>query len=147
MKVRITFNDTKFKDEDKGFIKKFIDLLQKKYPLKDKVTVKFLGKQIGAMSTGSRTNDSELKILAKDRLNRDIMRTLAHEWVHEYQMSVQGREHGPNIGGKNEDEANAFAGRLVKMFEKEHPDLENKMYENKSLENKLNLLNEQILIT
>ena len=46
------------------------------------------------------------------------MRTLAHEWVHEYQLSVQGRKKGPNIGGKNEDEANAFAGRLVKMFEK-----------------------------
>jgi Fe-Mn family superoxide dismutase len=147
MKVRITFNDTKFEDEDKGFIKKFIKLLQEKYPLKYGVTIMFLGKQIGSMSTGSRTDNSELKILAKDRLNRDIMRTLANEWVHEYQMSVQGREHGPNIGGRNEDEANAFAGRLVKMFEKEHPDLEEKMYESKTIENRVNLLNEQILLT
>ena len=61
MKVRITFNDTKFEDKDKGFIKKFIKLLQEKYPLKDEVTIKFLGKQIGSMSTGSRTNNSELK--------------------------------------------------------------------------------------
>ena len=74
------------------------------------------------------------------------MRTLAHEWVHEHQMSVQGRKQGPNIGGKNEDEANAFAGRLVKMFEKKHPDLEKKMYESNSIKNKLNLISEQIVL-
>jgi Fe-Mn family superoxide dismutase len=146
MKVRVTFSDTKFNKEDKGFINNFIKLLQDNYPLKKDITVMFLGDQIGGMSTGSRNEKSELKVLAKGRLNRDIMRTLAHEWVHEYQMSVQKREHGPNIGGKNEDEANAFAGRLVKMFEKDHPNLEHRMYESKSINNKLNLLNEQILL-
>ena len=127
MEIKIKFNDTKFQKEDKELIDKFINLLQEKYPLKKSITIKFLGEQLGSMSTGSRTNNGELKVLAKNRLNRDIMRTLAHEWVHEYQMSVQGREHGPNIGGKNEDEANAFAGRLVKMFEKQYPDLEKKL--------------------
>jgi Fe-Mn family superoxide dismutase len=146
MKVRVTFSDTKFNKEDKGFINKFIKLLQDNYPLKKDITIMFLGDQIGGMSTGSRNQKSELKVLAKGRLNRDIMRTLAHEWVHEYQMSVQKREHGPNIGGRNEDEANAFAGRLVKMFEKDHPNLEHKMYESKGINNKLNLLNEQILL-
>lgn len=77
-------------------------------------------------------------------MNRDIMRTLAHEWVHEHQMDVLKREKGPDIGGKNEDEANAFAGRLIKMFEKENPDFEPRMYEYKSLENKLNLIKENI---
>ena len=147
MKVRITFNDTKFKKDDKDFINKFIKFLQTQYPLKDDVTIMFLGKQMGGMSTGSRNEKSELKVLAKDRLNRDIMRTLAHEWVHEHQRNVLKRPHGPNIGGKNEDEANAFAGRLVKMFEKKYPDLEPMMYESKSIENKLNLLTEQILLT
>ena len=147
MKVRITFNDTKFKKDDKDFINKFIKFLQTQYPLKDDITIMFLGKQMGGMSTGSRNDKSELKVLAKDRLNRDIMRTLAHEWVHEHQRNVLKRPHGPNIGGKNEDEANAFAGRLVKMFEKKYPDLEPMMYESKSIENKLNLLTEQILLT
>jgi Fe-Mn family superoxide dismutase len=147
MKVKITFNDTKFKKDDKDFINKFIKFLQTQHPLKDDVTIMFLGKQMGNMSTGSRNEKSELKVLAKDRLNRDIMRTLAHEWVHEHQRNVLKRPHGPNIGGKNEDEANAFAGRLVKMFEKKYPDLEPIMYESKSIENKLNLLTEQILLT
>jgi Fe-Mn family superoxide dismutase len=147
MEIKIKFNDTKFQKEDKELIDKFINLLQEKYPLKKSITIKFLGEQLGSMSTGSRTNNGELKVLAKNRLNRDIMRTLAHEWVHEYQMSVQGREHGPNIGGKNEDEANAFAGRLVKMFEKQYPDLEKKLYETKTLSNKISLLEQKLLIS
>jgi len=147
MEVKIIYSDTKFNKEDKGFIHKFIKLLQEKYPLKKQITIKFLGDQIGGMSTGSRTVHGELKVLAKNRLNRDIMRTLAHEWVHEYQMSIQGREKGPDIGGKNEDEANAFAGRLVKMFEKKHPDLEKKMYESKSIKNKLMILEQKILMS
>ena len=146
MKVKVTFSDTKFKDEDKDFINKFIKFLQTKYTLKNDITIHFLGKQMDGMSTGSRNDKSELKVLAKGRLNRDIMRTLAHEWVHEHQRKVLKRPHGPNIGGRNEDEANAFAGRLIKMFEKKYPDLEHLMYESKGINNKLNLLNEQILL-
>ena len=96
------------------------------------------------MSTGSRTNDSELKILVNGRLNRDVIRTLAHEWVHEYQRTILNREHGPDIGGKNEDEANALAGSLIKTFEKKFPKKEEMMYE--SFNKKINLLKEQILI-
>jgi Fe-Mn family superoxide dismutase len=146
MKVRLRFSDTKFNNTDEDFLKNFINFLQKKYPLKKDISIMFLGEQMGGMSTGSRNEKSELKVLAKGRLNRDIMRTLAHEWIHEYQMSVQKREHGPDIGGKNEDEANAFAGRLIKMFEKDNPNLEHKMYESKSIDNRLNLLTEQILL-
>jgi hypothetical protein len=62
-------------------------------------------------------------------MNRDILRTLAHEWIHEYQMTILGRERGPDIGGTNEDEANAFSARLIKMFEKKFPYDEKYMYE------------------
>lgn len=146
MKVSVKFSETKFDKNDKEFINEFIKLLQESYPLKEDVTIIFLGEQMGEMTTGSRNENSELKVLAKGRLNRDIMRTLAHEWVHEHQKTILNRPNGPNIGGKNEDEANAFAGRLVKMFEKKHPDLENKMYESKLFDGKLKLLNEQILL-
>jgi hypothetical protein len=62
-------------------------------------------------------------------MNRDILRTLAHEWVHEYQMDVQKKDMGPDIGGENEDEANAFAGQMMKKFEKKYPHEEDKMYD------------------
>lgn len=144
MKVKVLLSNTKFQKKDEEFINKFIKFLQTQYPLEKNVTIKFLGDREGKMSTGSRTDKSVIKVLAKDRLNRDIMRTLAHEWVHEHQRTVLKREHGPNIGGRNEDEANAFAGQLVKMFEKKYPDLEFLMYESKTFENKINLLTEKI---
>ena len=59
----------------------------------------------------------------------DILKTLSHEWIHEYQRTILGRERGGDIGGQNEDEANAKSGELIKKFEKHHPDDESKMYD------------------
>ena len=145
MKVSIKYENKEIK-KHKDFVDKFINLLQKEYPLKEDLTIAFLNGRKGEMSTGSRRDDHLIKILAKDRLNRDIMRTLAHEWVHEFQMSIQKRKQGPDIGGQNEDEANAFAGQLIKKFEKKYPDLEEIMYENKGVVGKSKLLLEQILL-
>ncbi len=80
------------------------------------------------MSTGSRTDKSTLKVLVKDRLNRDILRTLSHEWQHEYQRTVLNRKKGKDIGGKNEDDANAASGKDVKNFEKNNKKLEDIIY-------------------
>ena len=90
-------------------------LHQKHFPLVDTFKIQFLPKRTGSMTTGSRSEDNLLKVLTKGRMNRDILRTLAHEWVHEYQRAVLNRKHGPDIGGKNEDEANAEAGKLMKI--------------------------------
>ncbi len=46
-------------------------LYEKKYPVKNDVTVLFLGEKTEGMSTGSRNVNSELKILTKGRINRD----------------------------------------------------------------------------
>ncbi len=54
------------------------------------------------------------------------------------------RKKGPNIGGKNEDEANAVSGQDVKKFEKKNKDLENIIY--KKFQNKINKLEEQLNI-
>ena len=144
MKVSIKYENPDIKKR-KDFVTKFISLLQEEYPLKNDLKIMFLDDRKGEMSTGSRRGDHLIKVLAKGRLNRDIMRTLAHEWVHEYQMTILGRDHGPNIGGINEDEANAFAGQIVKKFEKKYPELEELMYEHKGIEGKVSLLSEQIL--
>jgi Fe-Mn family superoxide dismutase len=144
MKVSFQYENKDFKKYS-NFVNKFIKLLQKEFPLKNDVKIFFLNDKKGEMSTGSRMPNNIIKVLVANRLNRDIMRTLAHEWVHEYQMDVQKRKQGPNIGGKNEDEANAFAGRLIKMFEKDNPNLEEMMYEQKGIRGKINLINEEII--
>lgn len=112
-----------------GLYDKFIGFLQQEFPLKNDVTVNFVIERVGHMTTGSRHTNNELYILTKGRINRDILRTLAHEWVHEYQRTILKYGKGPDIGGKNEDMANAEAGSLMKKFEKKYPSLEERMYD------------------
>lgn len=129
MKVKIVHKNSGVDKGNYEFYNKFLKFLQTQFPLKSDITVYFLGDRKGGMTTGSRNDNSELKVLCKNRMTRDILRTLAHEWVHEHQLNVLGREHGPNIGGQNEDEANAYAGQMMKKFEKKYPHEEDKMYD------------------
>ena len=91
MKVNIKHHKCDMSEKDRELMNNFIKFLQKKYPLKDDITIVFTGERYGDMSTGSRTKDSELKIFTKGRLNRDVARTLAHEWTHERQIKLQMR--------------------------------------------------------
>lgn len=129
MKVKVIFNEGSIKENKHKFINNFIKFLYENYPLKNDLVITFVAKRVGRMTTGSRNSKSEIKILAKNRMIRDILRSLAHEWVHEYQINIMGREIGGDIGGINEDEANYIAGRLIKIFEKKYPHQEYIMYE------------------
>ena len=129
MKVTIKHIDSDVPEENYDFFNNFIKYLQKLYPLKHNVTIKFVSERVGNMTTGQRNNNDELLVLSKGRMNRDILRTLAHEWVHEYQRTILNRDKGPDIGGKNEDEANALSGSIIKKYEKKFPKDEKKMYE------------------
>lgn len=129
MEVKIKYRDCDKLVMSHNVITKFIKLLQQKFKLTQNIKIIFLGNKDINMTTGSRTDNGELKILVQNRIIRDVLRTLGHEWVHEYQINELGREKGLDIGGKNEDEANAYSGRLVKQFEKKYP-LERKMVYN-----------------
>jgi hypothetical protein len=129
MKVIITHRNSGIPQKDYKLIDLFLRFLQKQFPLKHDLKVFFLSERTGKMTTGSRTEENEIKVLTKGRIYRDILRTLSHEWVHEYQRDVLKWKHGSDIGGRNEDMSNSEAGALMKMFEKIYPDLEDKMYE------------------
>lgn len=129
MKVIIKHIDSDIPKDNYEFYNEYINYLQRQYPLKKDVTIIFRGNRTGNMTTGVRNDNSEISILSKGRMNRDILRTLTHEWIHEYQRTILGRERGGDIGGQNEDEANAKSGELIKKFEKTHPDDESKMYD------------------
>jgi len=129
MKVSvITTKDGKY-NECKNLYNAFIKFLQKEFPLSNDIKIRFLSDRVGKMTTGSRTDNGILNILVKSRINRDILRTLSHEWVHEYQMTILNRNKGKNIGGKNENEANAESGIIIKKFEKRFPNFEKLMYD------------------
>jgi hypothetical protein len=129
MKVIIKHIDSDIPKDNYDFYNDYINYLQNQYPLKKNVTIIFRGNRTGNMTTGVRNDNSEISVLSKGRMNRDILRTLTHEWIHEYQRTMLGRERGGDIGGQNEDEANAKSGELIKKFEKTHPDDESKMYD------------------
>lgn len=129
MKVTVKHINSGLDKDEISHVDNFIKFLQKELPLKEDVVIEFLGKRKGGMSTGSRSDNKLIKVLSAGRMNRDICRTLAHEWVHEYQLTNLKRKHGPDIGGKNENEANSVAGILIKKFEKSNPDSEDMMYE------------------
>lgn len=128
--MKLTVVHTKSGINKKRFkiFNEFFKLLQDEFPLKEDLKIEFLGERKDKMTTGSRL-PNYIKVLCQKRMTRDIFRTIAHEWVHEYQHTILNREKGPDIGGQNEDEANAFAGQLVKKFEEKFPDFVENMYE------------------
>lgn len=128
MKVTIIHRNSDVPEKFFEFYDTFLKFLQKEFPLKKDITVIFVSKRDGKMTTGKRDGQDRLFVLTKNRLNRDILRTLAHEWVHEYQIRILKRKKGGDIGGTNEDEANSESGSLIKKFEKKYPKLEKLMY-------------------
>jgi hypothetical protein len=52
----------------------------------------------------------------------DILRTVAHEYVH-YKQSIKRVAMNPNPGSPSENEANAKAGEIMRKYGKLHPEL------------------------
>lgn len=130
MKVKIIQKGVKFSAKKNETIKEFVKFLQKKFPLKKDFEIMFLPDRVGKMTTGSRTADDILRILVKKRMLIDVLRTLSHEWIHEYEHQILNWHRGPDIGGKNENFANINSGILMKEFQKQHPELIDILYDN-----------------
>jgi hypothetical protein len=64
-----------------------------------------------------------IKVYAKNRALADVLRSIAHEMTHMMQ-DEQGLINGPvqDAGGFHEDQANAKAGELIKLFAKSSTD-------------------------
>ena len=118
-------NTTKyFSPEQLKLIKDFINLLQQQVSLQKDVYINFDGQRDGQMTTGVRRPGHRIHVLTKDRLLIDVLRTLAHEWTHEYQhqkMGLKDTQKVQDIGGPEENMANVLSGIFVKKFAKNFP--------------------------
>lgn len=125
-------NIRKFFNEDEvQVLKEFLSFMQKETPLNKEVKVEFTDNRPYGMTTGLRIQPHHIYILSKDRLLVDILRTIAHEWLHEYQhqkLSLPEKEKVPNIGGHEENLANIVAGIIFKKFEKENQNFKKIIY-------------------
>ena len=126
-----------FKDINKFFTseqievtKEFVKFLQTQLPLTDDVYITFTGNRDIKMTTGVRMPGHKIYVLANKRLLIDIFRTVAHEWVHEFQhqkMGLKGKVQ--NIGGPVENMANVLSGIFMKKFDKIFPHYSPVIYE------------------
>ena len=111
-------------------VKDFVKYLQTELPLKDNVYITFKGGRDIKMTTGVRRPGSQIFVLADKRLMIDILRTVSHEWVHEFQhqkMGLKGKVQ--NIGGPVVNMANVLSGIFMKKFDKIFPHYSPVIYE------------------
>lgn len=128
MKVNLKYDKNTLTDTKLEVIQNFLNFLNREFQLKKDVDVFLKNYSDSGMTTGS-DNHGVIKVLCKNRMLIDVLRTLAHEWVHEHQYQYERKQTKQDIGGPDEDEANAEAGKLLKIFAKQNPNKEDKMYE------------------
>ena len=109
----------------------FMKFINKELPLHKDIKIELTDIKDSDMTTGVRKKRHNIKVLYKQRMLVDVLRTIGHEWVHEFQHQkglVKGSKKYPNIGGWVENEANALSGAILKKFVKNHKNLEEILY-------------------
>jgi hypothetical protein len=126
MKVRIVNRSKNLSDDRLTVIQSFFKFAQENSPLKQDLQVVMLDVKVGGMTTGSEISGL-IKILVSDRILIDIIRTLSHEWTHEFARQRNVKLQGFNTQSQ-EDFANSEGGLMTRMFEKSHPEYEALLY-------------------
>jgi hypothetical protein len=134
MKVRFKNLKKYFNDEQIETIKTFVQFIQGETSLKKDVQITFVDERTGPMTTGMRIPFHKIKVLASGRMLIDVLRTLSHEWVHEFEHQKLGLKEKikiKDIGGLEENLANILSGVFMKKFQKEYPEFEKILYNEK----------------
>lgn len=131
--MRVIFKNIKrdFSEEQITVIKEFTKILQLNFPLKKDVDISFDLVRRPDMTTGVRLDKHHIHVLTRERLLIDILRTLSHEWVHEFQhqiMGVKDTEKITNIGGPEENMAAMVAAIILKKFQNDFPKFRKILY-------------------
>lgn len=131
--MKVCFKDiNKFSTPEQiEVLKEFVKYIQTELPLKDDVYITFMGNRDIPMTTGVRMPGHKIYVLAHNRLLIDILRTVGHEWVHEFQyqkMGLKDTHKIQNIGGPEENMANVLSGIFVKQFDKLNPNYSSIIY-------------------
>ena len=66
-------------------------------------------------------NTKNIKVYAKGRALFDVARSLAHELVH-HKQNMNGEELNGETGSYCENQANATAGQIIRLYGKKNPD-------------------------
>ncbi len=125
MKVKLKQVRKNLRPNQVGIVKDFINFLQDNAPLRDKVVILFQDDRNETMTTGKH-EDNNIVVFSKSRILIDILRTMAHEWIHALQN--QNLVTQPQLERPSEDHANSVAGFLIRKFVKDNPEHEVEVY-------------------
>lgn len=103
----------------------FVDFATNTLGIKRKPTIKLLMVREPEMTTANyNLGNGEMKIYVKNRALCDICRSIAHEMVHQKQHEEidDPNKLDGSTGSPHEDEANALAGRLIRMYGTQYPE-------------------------
>jgi hypothetical protein len=90
--------------------------------LQDTPKIELVQVRDGNMTTANYCpNTKNIKVYAKGRALFDVARSLAHELVH-HKQNVNGEELNGDTGSECENEANATAGQIIRLYGKKNPD-------------------------
>jgi hypothetical protein len=98
-------------------IKKFIKFAAKELDLSELPKIKFVGSSENTRNAFGHFVDDAITVRITDRHPIDIARTLAHEMYH-WKQKLTGTTESEQ---SKEDNANLFAGRVLKSFDVSHP--------------------------
>lgn len=134
MKVCIKNSSSGVSKDQIDVVSSFIHFLQDQLPLFQDIRITFTDDEKVTGTTGMRIPGSKMFILVKNRMLIDVLRTLSHEWVHEYQFQKLGlddKKKIQDIGGPEENMSNVLSGIFIKKFDQSNPNFKNKLYEGK----------------
>ena len=132
MKACIKNSSKQIDEKQIEVISSFIKFLQSQVPLSSDIKIVLTDNQKTTGTTGLRMPGSKIYVLTKGRMLVDILRTLSHEWVHEFQYQKLGLDDNAkiqNIGGPEENMCNILSGIFIKKFDKQNPDYKETIYE------------------
>jgi Zn-dependent peptidase ImmA (M78 family) len=112
--------------QDNDFIKSFLPFVQKQLGISQLPKIRVVDRVPDAEGTTFgcyRRDENTIYLVTQGRHPKDSMRTLAHELVH-YKQDIEDRldDNSGATGSREENEANAQAGVIMRDYSQENPE-------------------------
>jgi hypothetical protein len=116
--------EQKFSRDSEHICRDFISFCKSHLDIQEKVAVKFLYNRSEDITTGCYIpREKTIHILVKDRGLVDILRSIAHELVHQRQHIRDELKPGSgDTGSEQENEANMLSGILMRKYHERNGD-------------------------
>jgi len=114
-----------FSAETKPVLQDFVNFCKNHLNLSNSAKVTFLSEFSEEITTGGyQTEKKQIYIYTKDRALVDVLRSIAHELVHQKQDEDGALKAGSGeTGSDHENEANATAGVIMRLYQKDNKNI------------------------